>query len=245
MTPRLPSIRRPRNSSERSSSTVSPRPGTFSSRSMKPSFAFGSPSKMYQNKFVAHFDVHDRKIFRHRRIQARHHDVVVVHLAGMRNHGNGIRLGQRRNLARLRDAAHAVRVELDVVDRARLQQIAKSVQRELVLAAGNRDFARRISARHIRGCRPESPALPASEDETVRAAAACAWRSRASSPCRRRPSHRCRRRRPRARCEPGRHCAACPPRRPPVPSRSAASSPCSLRLCSASPRPPVRSSSTL
>ena len=56
--------------------------------------------------------------------------------------GIGVGLGQGRDLARLGEAADAVGVELDVVDGARLQQLAEAVQRELVLAAGDGDAAR-------------------------------------------------------------------------------------------------------
>ena len=120
---------------------------------MKPSLASGSPLKMYQNSSLPDLDVHRGEKFRHRRIQAGHDDVIIVHLAGVRNDGNGIRLGQRGDLARLGDAADAVGVELDVVQRAGLEQVAKTVSRVFVLAAGDGDAAVAISTPRSRGCR--------------------------------------------------------------------------------------------
>ena len=90
-------------------------------------------------QLVADFDIHRRKKFRHRRIQAGHDDVIIVHLPGVRNHGNRMRLGQRGDFARLGEAADAVGVELDVIHRARLDEFAEAVEREFVFAAGNGD----------------------------------------------------------------------------------------------------------
>ena len=98
----------------------------FSSRSMKPSFGVRLAVEDVPEQLVADFDVHRREKLGHRRIQAGHHDVVVVHLAGVRNDGDRVRLGQRGDLARLREAADAVGVELDVVDRARFDAVRGS-----------------------------------------------------------------------------------------------------------------------
>ena len=54
--------------------------------------------------------------------------MIVVHLPGVRNDGNGICFGQRGNLARLGDAADAVGVELDVVERAGFEQVAEAIE---------------------------------------------------------------------------------------------------------------------
>ena len=68
-----------------------------------------------------------------------HHDVQVVHLPAVRNHFDAVRLGHRADLAGLREAADAVRVELKNVERLGLEQVVESVAGELVLAAGERD----------------------------------------------------------------------------------------------------------
>ena len=66
----------------------------------------------------------------------------------------------------------------------------------------------------------------------ARAEAACAWRSRVSSPCRRRPLHLFRFQRSRAPCGRVQRCVARLQRRRPGPIRSAVSLLCSPRLCS-------------
>ena len=73
-------------------------------------------------KFVADFDVHDGEIFGHRGIQAGHDHVIIVHLAGVRNHGYGMGFSERGDLARLGDAADAIGIELDVIHRAGFEQ---------------------------------------------------------------------------------------------------------------------------
>src|SRR5260370_42428712 len=60
-----------------------------------------------------------------------------MHLTRMRHHRNLIRLCESSNLARLTDSADAVRVELDVVERIRFQQIAEAKDCKLMLAASN------------------------------------------------------------------------------------------------------------
>src|SRR5690242_2673022 len=55
----------------------------------------------------------------------------------MRNDRDLEGLSECRYLAGLTDAAHAVRVELDVVDRVRLEQLAKSKDRKLVFSTGD------------------------------------------------------------------------------------------------------------
>src|SRR5882757_10358430 len=64
-----------------------------------------------------------------------------MHLTCMRHHWNLIRLRESRNLARLADAADTVCVELDIVKGIRFQQIAKTEDREFMLAAGDRHTA--------------------------------------------------------------------------------------------------------
>ena len=98
-----------------------------------------------------------------------------------------MRLGERGDLARLRDAADAVGVELDVVHGARLDQFAETVERELVLAAGDRNAAEALQLRVAVDVVGDDRLFEPAQVETARAAAACAWRSRDSSPCRRRP----------------------------------------------------------
>ena len=112
---------------EARSLTVRPRPGTFSSRSTKPSLASRLAVEDVPEELVAHLDVDDGEVLGHGRVQAGHDDVVVVHLAGVRDDGDAVGLGQGGDLARLGEAADAVRVELDVVDGARLQQLAEAV----------------------------------------------------------------------------------------------------------------------
>ena len=46
----------------------------------------GSPSKMYQNSSLPISTSTDGEELRHRRVQARHHHVEIVHLAGVRDH---------------------------------------------------------------------------------------------------------------------------------------------------------------
>jgi hypothetical protein len=72
--------------------------------SMKASF-IGSPFENMPRKFVTDFHVHGRKKLRHGRIQAGHRR-GVVHLPGVRVTGT-LRLGQRRDLACLGQAADA------------------------------------------------------------------------------------------------------------------------------------------
>src|SRR5260370_34443739 len=64
--------------------------------------------------------------------------MVVMHLTRMWYHRNLERLRKGRNLTRLADSANTVCVELDIVERIRLQQIAETKDRELMLAASNR-----------------------------------------------------------------------------------------------------------
>src|SRR6185312_10743030 len=45
-------------------------------------------------QLVANFDIDRREKFRHGRIQAGHHDVIIMHLAGVRNYGDGMRRGE-------------------------------------------------------------------------------------------------------------------------------------------------------
>src|SRR6478609_1565690 len=52
-------------------------------------------------KLVTDLYINDRKIFRYRRVETGHHDMEVVHLARVRNYGNRVRFGQRRNLSSL------------------------------------------------------------------------------------------------------------------------------------------------
>src|SRR5580658_4225223 len=63
-------------------------------------------------EFIAHLHVHRRKILRHGRIETRHHYVVVVHLACMRNNWDRKRLRHSGDLSCLADAPHAVGIHL-------------------------------------------------------------------------------------------------------------------------------------
>src|SRR5580704_938035 len=53
----------------------------------------------------------------------------------MRNHGYGMGLCEGGDFAGLRDAAHAVGVELDVIESVRIQQLTESVKGEFMLSA--------------------------------------------------------------------------------------------------------------
>ena len=83
-------------------------------------------------QLVAHLHVHRREELGHGRIQAGHHHMIIVHLAGMGDDRNLVRLGQRGDLARLGEAAHAVGVKLDVIHRAR--RLAKAPARRAAAA---------------------------------------------------------------------------------------------------------------
>ena len=63
----------------------------------------------------------------------------IVHLAGVRDDGHRMRFGQRGDLTGLSQAADAVGVELDVVHRARFQQLTKTIKGKFVLATGDGD----------------------------------------------------------------------------------------------------------
>src|SRR5256885_16400069 len=63
--------------------------------------------------------------------------MIVMHLPGVRNDGNRMRFGERSNLARLADASNPIGVELNVVNRFGVDQIAESVNAEFVLASCN------------------------------------------------------------------------------------------------------------
>src|SRR5262249_8492614 len=78
-------------------------------------------------QLVADLDVDRREILGHRRVEARHDHVKVMHLSGMRHHGDAVRLGECRNLPCLCQAAHAVGVELDVVKGPRVQQVTEFI----------------------------------------------------------------------------------------------------------------------
>ena len=70
--------------------------------------------------------------------------MVVVHLAGVGDDGDLEGLGEGGDFARLADAADAVGVELDVVERVGFEQFAEAEDGELVLAAGDGHAARRL-----------------------------------------------------------------------------------------------------
>src|ERR1700687_1524016 len=61
--------------------------------------------------------------------------MIIVHLPGMRNDRDRVCLGQGGNLAGLGEAAEAIGIELDVVQRAGLEQVTETVGGELVFAA--------------------------------------------------------------------------------------------------------------
>src|SRR5580692_4589788 len=88
---------------------------------------FGFALEHVPEQFIPHFNVDDGKIFRHRRIQAGHDDVIIVHLAGMRNYRHGMGVCEGGNLASLRDSSHAICVELDVIESPCFQQFTESV----------------------------------------------------------------------------------------------------------------------
>ena len=77
--------------------------------------------KLRAGDVLADFDIDDWKVFGHRRIKARHHDMTIVHLSGVRNHRHRVRFGERSDFARLCNAADAVRIKLNVIDRLRFQ----------------------------------------------------------------------------------------------------------------------------
>src|SRR5215472_7329207 len=86
-------------------------------------------------KLIADFYINYRKILCHRRIEAGHNQVVVVHLAGVRNHRNRVGFGKGSDFASLGEATDAIGVELYVVKSARLEQLSKSIEGEFVLSA--------------------------------------------------------------------------------------------------------------
>ena len=105
-------------------------------------------------EFVAHFDIDHREEFGHGGIKARHDDVEVVHLPGVRNYGDLIGLGEGRDFASLSDAAHAIGVELDVIERLRLDELPKSIKCVLVLARRDRrttEAAQLVISVHVVG----------------------------------------------------------------------------------------------
>jgi hypothetical protein len=95
-----------------------------------------------------------RKELGHTRIQAGHHNMVVVHLACMRHDRNLICLRPCRNLTCLTDPTNPVRVELNIVERVRFEQIAKAKDRELMLSARNWYAPRTPSVPCTHACRP-------------------------------------------------------------------------------------------
>ena len=92
-------------------------------------------------QFVADLDRHLREVFRDRRGVARHGDVVVVHLPGVGNDRDVVRLAEIGDLLRRGDAADPVDVELGDVDGPRVDELAEAVERVFVLAAGDRHGA--------------------------------------------------------------------------------------------------------
>src|ERR1700733_4838305 len=92
-------------------------------------------------ELIAHLHIHRWKVLRHGRIEAGHHYVVVVHLACMGNDRDGKRLCHSRDLSCLADAAHAVGIDLDIVDGACFQHVAHAIGSELVLTACDRHSA--------------------------------------------------------------------------------------------------------
>src|SRR5262249_18799402 len=83
-----------------------------------------------------------------------HNNMIVVHLPGMRNDGDLKALRQRGDFAGLADAAYAVGVELDIIERVVLQQLAEAKNGELVFSTGDGNasitFEFFISSRVIR-----------------------------------------------------------------------------------------------
>ncbi|SQC39956.1 Uncharacterised protein [Clostridium sporogenes] len=70
-----------------------------------------------------------------------------MHLARVRNHRHAVRLAQRVDLVRHRDPADAVRVVLHDRHGLAVEQLLEAVQREFVLAAGDRDARQPVQLR--------------------------------------------------------------------------------------------------
>ena len=67
--------------------------------------------------------------------------MIVVHLTGMRDHRNRIGFCHSSDLASLGDSADAIGVELDIVQRTRVQQVTEPIRGEFMFAASNRNSA--------------------------------------------------------------------------------------------------------
>src|SRR3954464_2063641 len=100
-------------------------------------FGLGLALEDVPEQFVSDFDIDDGEVLSHRRIQACHYYVIVMHLSGVRNNGNRMRLGEHSNLARLANAPDPIGVELNVVNGPGIDQIAESVNGEFVLTPCN------------------------------------------------------------------------------------------------------------
>ena len=124
-----------------SSLTVRPRPGEFVVEVDVAIRRHRLAVEDVPEEFVADLDIDLGEELGDGRVEAGHDDVVVVHLAGVRNDRHLEGLGQGGDLARLADAADAVGVELDVVERIGLEQLAEAEDGELVLAARDGDAA--------------------------------------------------------------------------------------------------------
>ena len=115
-------------------------------------------------QLIPYFNIDHRKILRHRRVEAGHDHVIVVHLAGVRNYRHRMRFGEGGNFAGLRDAADTVGIELDVIERMSLQQLTKSVKGKLVFASGDRNapigFQFRVTENVIGDYRLLQPSQP-------------------------------------------------------------------------------------
>jgi len=85
-------------------------------------------------ELITHLHIDGREKFRHGRIVAGHHQVVIVHLAGMGNHRHRVGFRERHYLAGLGYPADSIGIKLDVIDRPGVKKLAKAIKSELVLA---------------------------------------------------------------------------------------------------------------
>ena len=62
--------------------------------------------------------------------------MIIVHLAGMWNYRDRMSFGQCRDFSGLCQPTDSIRVELNVINRARLNQFPKSIKRKFMFATG-------------------------------------------------------------------------------------------------------------
>ena len=95
----------------------------------------GSPSKMYQNSSLptSTSTAGKNSAIGEFRLAITTWKLCIWPACGIT--GTGVRLGERGDLAGLRQAADSIGVELDVVHRTGFEQLAETVQGEFVLSA--------------------------------------------------------------------------------------------------------------